>query len=214
MSTATASPLLPVRAPASVTVTGGDARRRDAVARLLGAGGLRLCADAEADVLVVMLGHLREDARVREIRTLAESHPSAGILAVVPSDVHNAALRRVLIVGATGIVLEDELERALVPAVRAMLAGQLTVPNTLGQQIAPRPLSHREKQILALVVRGMTNREIATKLYLAESTVKTHLSSSFRKIDARSRAEAVERIQDPESGFGLGVLAVANGVNG
>ena len=48
-------------------------------------------------------------------------------------------------------------------------------------------------------MQGLTNREIAPQLYLAESTVKTHLSSAFRKLDARSRAEAVARIQDPES---------------
>jgi DNA-binding CsgD family transcriptional regulator len=95
-----------------------------------------------------------------------------------------------------------------------MLAGQLTVPSALRHQIAPRVLSHREKQILALVMAGMTNREIADNLFLAESTVKTHLSSAFRKIDARSRSEAVARIQDSESGFGLGVLAVAGGVVG
>ena len=60
---------------------------------------------------------------------------------------------------------------------------------------------------------GFTNREIAQKLFLAESTVKTHLSSAFRKIDARSRSEAVARIQDPESGYGMGVLAVVDGVH-
>jgi DNA-binding NarL/FixJ family response regulator len=87
-----------------------------------------------------------------------------------------------------------------------MLAGQLVVPLVLSQQIAPRPLSHREKQILGLVVLGLTNREIAQKLYLAESTVKTHLSSAFRKIDARSRSEAVARITDPSSGYGTGII--------
>ena len=129
----------------------------------------------------------------------------------MPVDLPNAALRRVLLAGATRIVLEGDVERALLTA-RSVLAGQLTVPSILGQQIAPRPLSHREKQILALVMLGMTNREIAGKLFLAESTVKTHLSSAFRKIDARSRAEAVARIQDPEAGLGAGILAIADGL--
>jgi DNA-binding NarL/FixJ family response regulator len=60
-----------------------------------------------------------------------------------------------------------------------------------------------------MAARGLTNREIAGRLYLAESTVKTHLSSAFRKLDARSRAEAVERIQDPETSCGPSVLALA-----
>jgi DNA-binding NarL/FixJ family response regulator len=87
------------------------------------------------------------------------------------------------------------------------------VPTALGRHIAPRPLSHREKEILALVVLGLTNGQIASRLFLAESTVKTHISSAFRKLDVRSRAEAAARIQDPEAGYGVGILdlGIANG---
>ena len=102
------------------------------------------------------------------------------------------------------------MELALIPTARAILAGQLSVPTSLSRQIAPRPLSHREKQIMALIVEGLTNQEIAGRLFLAESTVKTHVSSAFRKLDARSRAEAVARMQDPESGLGLASLALAD----
>jgi DNA-binding NarL/FixJ family response regulator len=210
--TASAAQAVPVWAPAAATVIGGDAAARRDIMRLLEDAGFAAETVPQPGGLVVVLGHAREDARLREIRTVAEAHPSAPILAVVRGGVPNAGLRRVLLAGATGIVLDEDLARALVPTARAVLAGQLTVPTVLGRQIAPRPLSHREKQILALVVLGLTNREIADKLFLAESTVKTHLSSAFRKIDARSRSEAVARIQDPESDFGVGVLAVANGV--
>src|SRR4051794_4165185 len=210
--TATAAHHVPAWTPAVATVVGGESRGRGDVARLLGDAGLVLSADPQPHGLIVVIGPSREDARLREIRSLAESHPHSPILAVVPPDVRNPGLRRVLLAGACGIVLDDDLERALVPTVHSVLAGQLTVPSVLGQQIAPRPLSHREKQILALVVLGMTNREIAHKLYLAESTVKTHLSSAFRKIDARSRSEAVARIQDPEAGLGAGILAIADGL--
>lgn len=193
-------------------VLGGDTIvRRDVVHRLAAAEfGLR--AEPEDGALVVVLGHRREDARLRQIREVAEAHPKASIIAVVSREVANAGLRRVLLAGAAGIVLEDEIDRALIATAHSVLAGQLTVPSSFGQKLAPRPLSHREKEILALVVVGMTNREIAQKLFLAESTVKTHLSSAFRKIDARSRSEAVARIQDPELDFGPGVLAVVDGI--
>jgi len=212
-STATAVPAPPVWSPALATVVGDDAGGRRDIAQLLGDSGFGLRAKPESTALIVLLGPAREDARLHEIRTLARSHPSAAILVVMPAGVPNVALRRVLLAGAAGIVLEDDVEHALVPTAHAVLAGQLAVPSVIGQQIAPRPLSHREKQVLALVVLGMTNREIAGKLFLAESTVKTHLSSAFRKIDARSRSEAVARIQDPESGIGLGVLALASGTD-
>jgi DNA-binding NarL/FixJ family response regulator len=209
--TATATQARPVWSPALATVVGSDARGRGDIVRLLGDAGFGLQGELESTALVVLLGPAREDAGLRTIRTIAESHPNASILAIMPADLSNAALRRVLLAGAAGIVLEDDVERALVPTAHALLAGQLAVPVVLGQQIAPRPLSHREKQILSMLLLGLTNRQIAGKLFLAESTIKTHLASAFRKIDAHSRSEAVARIQDPESGIRLGVLAVANG---
>jgi DNA-binding CsgD family transcriptional regulator len=51
-------------------------------------------------------------------------------------------------------------------------------------------LSHREREILALAVTGSANREIAARLYLTESTVKTHLSWAFRRLGVHSRREA------------------------
>jgi DNA-binding NarL/FixJ family response regulator len=61
------------------------------------------------------------------------------------------------------------------------------------------------------VVLGFTNRQIADKLFLAESTVKTHLSSAFGKLDAHSRADVTARILDPENGYGVGILSLGNG---
>jgi DNA-binding NarL/FixJ family response regulator len=198
--------------PVATTVVGGDAHARHRTARLLADAGFSVDEHAPCSLaLILLLGTRATDAEhVGELRTLAEIHPDASILAIMSASAPNASLRRVLLAGATGIVLDDDLERTLVPTARATLAGQLTVPAALGRQIAPRPLSHREKQILALVMLGRTNREIAAKLYLAESTVKTHLSSAFRKLDARSRSEAVTRIMDPESGYGTTILEIAN----
>jgi DNA-binding NarL/FixJ family response regulator len=56
------------------------------------------------------------------------------------------------------------------------------------------------------VVQGFTNGQIAHRLCVAESTVKTHLSSAFSKLDVGSRAEAAALVLDPEEGYGLGVL--------
>jgi DNA-binding NarL/FixJ family response regulator len=195
----------------TATVTGGDHASRARALQLLRDAGLEVRAEAQAGGLLVMLGLGADSARVRAVRAAAESNPDARILAVMRAGTANASLRRALLAGAKGILFEADLEHALVPTARAMLAGQLVVPSALSRQIAPRPLSYREKQILRMVVLGSTNREIAHKLYLAESTVKTHLSSAFRKLDARSRSEAVARILDPESGYGVGILAFADG---
>jgi DNA-binding NarL/FixJ family response regulator len=189
------------------TVLGGAPHARRQILELMEHAGFSVWPEPPpGGALIVIPDRPSELERLREIRTAAEAHPDSPILAIAAADAPNASLRRALLAGATGIVLEDDLEHALVATAHAILAGQLTVPAVLGRQIAPRPLSHREKQVLRLVVLGATNREIATKLYLAESTVKTHLSSAFRKLDARSRSEAVARILDPESGYGVGIL--------
>jgi DNA-binding NarL/FixJ family response regulator len=198
----------------ATAVVGGDAAARHRTARLLAEAGFTVLDEVppgDPALVLLLLSDATEAGRAGELRTLGEAHPDACILAVMPANASNASLRRVLLAGAVGIVLDDELERTLVPTASAILAGQLTVPTALGRQIAPRPLSHREKQILALVMLGRTNREIARTLFLAESTIKTHLSSAFRKLDARSRSEAVTRITDPESAYGPSILELAHG---
>jgi ATP/maltotriose-dependent transcriptional regulator MalT len=56
-------------------------------------------------------------------------------------------------------------------------------------------LSQREREVLALIATGSTNREIAAQLYLSPHTVKEHTSALYRKLKARNRAEAVQRAQ-------------------
>jgi len=57
----------------------------------------------------------------------------------------------------------------------------------------PEPLSGRELEILQLVAAGKSNRQIATELFVSVGTVKTHLNNLYRKLNARSRTEAVAR---------------------
>jgi DNA-binding NarL/FixJ family response regulator len=62
------------------------------------------------------------------------------------------------------------------------------------EQPAPM-LSEREREVLDLIAAGSTNREIAEQLYLSPHTVKEHTSAVYRKLQARNRAEAVQRAQ-------------------
>ena len=91
---------------------------------------------------------------------------------------------------------------------QAVRAGQVCLPRQSWQQIEPPVLSSREKQVLGLLVMSHTNGQIADQLYLAESTVKSHLSSAFYKLGVRSRHEAVARILDPQAGLGIGILSL------
>ena len=84
------------------------------------------------------------------------------------------------------------------------------MPRINWRQIEPPVLSSREKQILGLVVMGFMNGQIAEQLFLAESTVKSHLSSAFNKLGVRSRSEAAALILDPQGSLGTGILAITS----
>jgi DNA-binding NarL/FixJ family response regulator len=145
-----------------------------------------------------------EAAGLQELRATL---PCTAIL-VVLGDVGIRSIRRALQNGADGVIGESEAAGCVSSAVRAACAGQLVLPRSF-RGIFQRPvLSPREKQILALVVMGYGNAAIAAKLTIAESTVKTHLTSCFAKLGVRSRSEATALILDPVGGFGLGVLAI------
>jgi DNA-binding NarL/FixJ family response regulator len=117
-------------------------------------------------------------------------------------------MRPFLAAGAAGIVWEEGIRTCLASAVRAASTGQLVLPGEAVTLVTKPSLSRREKQVLGLVVIGFSNADIARKLHLAETTVKSHLTSSFRKLSVRTRNEATLRILDPETGLGLGILAV------
>lgn len=127
---------------------------------------------------------------------------------VVCSSIDRWGIRALLKAGAAGIVLSEAVETVLAPCLLTVKTGQICVPREHWKQIEPPALSSREKQILGLVVMGDTNAQIAQRLFLAESTVKSHLSSAFGKLGVRSRNEAVHLILDSERGFGMGILAL------
>ncbi len=117
-------------------------------------------------------------------------------------------VRRALELGVDGVVLRNDAEEALAAVVAAVCAGQVSVPNRQRGEVVAQALTTREKQILALVVTGLTNAQIAGQLFLAESTVKSHLSSAFSKLGVSSRYEAARVILDPERGRALGIREI------
>ncbi len=159
------------------------------------------------DVRIVVAGGVsanRERLRFQQIR---EAFPRARIVACMePAPLR--VLRWAIDAGVDGIVWETELERTLDPTIHAVCAGQLAVPRDAYRRSGTEELTNREKQCLSLVIMGLTNREIAQKLFISESTVKSHLNSSYRKLGVHSRAEAQSLIADPAEGLGTGILAL------
>jgi two-component system response regulator DesR len=95
--------------------------------------------------------------------------------------------------GASGFVSKDLDAAEVARAVRQVGAGMTLFPPKAEQ---PAPLlSEREREVLALIAAGSTNREIADQLFLSPHTVKEHTSTLYRKLGARNRAEAVQLAQ-------------------
>jgi DNA-binding NarL/FixJ family response regulator len=130
-------------------------------------------------------------------------------LVVVGSGFVGPACRRLVPRVIEGFVPEAQIEQALVPTVDAVLGHQLCFPSSMRGTLARPVFSHREKQVLELLLAGLTNGEIAAHLFLSESTVKSHLASSFRKLDVSSRAEAARCMLTPDSGLELHRLSRA-----
>jgi DNA-binding NarL/FixJ family response regulator len=108
--------------------------------------------------------------------------------------------------GASGFLLKDTEPAELIRAVRAVAAGDaLLAPSVTRRLIAqfaahakPAPntrrldaLTEREREVLALVAAGLSNDEIAQRLYVSPATAKTHVSRSMQKLHARDRAQLV-----------------------
>jgi DNA-binding NarL/FixJ family response regulator len=136
----------------------------------------------------------------RDIRASVEPPPACLMLTSYSDD---EALFSAIMAGAAGYMLKQVSGNDLVGAIRTLAAGgslldagvTATVLNRLrsgGEQQDPRyaTLSPQERRILDLIAEGMTNRQIATQLYLAEKTVKNYVSSLLHKLGFERRTEA------------------------
>lgn len=158
------------------------------------------------DLVVVPCDRLAGAALDLALQQKAER--AARYLVVVYGHGSARAVRKATERGVEGLVEACEADAALAATITAVLAGQTVVPRQLGAAREGRSLSFREKQILALVLRGYTNKQIGARLFLAESTVKSHLSSSFSKLGVQSRSAAVEQILDPHETLGVEIRRV------
>jgi DNA-binding NarL/FixJ family response regulator len=162
---------------------------------------------ADPDVIGVVGWTRATRAEVAALEDLHERHsgPIVALLAELPS-VRGARAVNALVDGAA---LAREFRRTLLPTLRAVAAGQCVVPRAVRELLDRPPLSPRERQVLAMVVMDFSNAEIARKLVVTESNVKSHLTSAFSKLGVSSRSAAAELILDHESGLGPGILRIS-----
>ncbi|MEU3163693.1 response regulator transcription factor [Streptosporangium sp. NPDC006930] len=131
------------------------------------------------------------------IRRLREQTPGIHVLVLTTFD-DDADVLPAIEQGATGYLLKDTPRAELRDAVRAAARGETVLSPSVAGVLAhrvrtpkQRVLSRREIEVLGLITRGATNREVAAKLFITEATVKTHLLHIFAKLGVNDRAAAV-----------------------
>jgi NarL family two-component system response regulator LiaR len=163
-----------------------------------GAEALAVCAEVQPDVVLMDLMMPAMDGPTATAAIKAQ-FPHIQVIALT-SFAEPAMLQRVLQAGAISYLLKNVSADELHAAILAAYAGRSTLAPEAAQaliQIAtqpPRPgqdLTVREREVLALLVKGLSNPEIGARLVVSPATVKAHVSNILAKLQVSSRTEAV-----------------------
>jgi two-component system NarL family response regulator len=131
---------------------------------------------------------------VEAIRAIRRESPQSRIIVLTTYD-GDEDIYRALEAGAQAYLLKDMPCEEILSAIRAVHAGQRRIPAAVGTRLAERmagmDLSGREREVLELLVKGKSNREIATGLAITEPTVKGHVTNILGKLGVSDRTQAV-----------------------
>ncbi len=131
---------------------------------------------------------------VGAIGEIRRQQASARIIVLTTFDSDNE-IARAIKAGAKGYLLKDARREELLDCIRKVNAGQTWVPTALAAKLAEsmssESLTGRELDVLSLLAHGKSNKEIGSRLFITETTVKSHLRSIFSKLNVLSRTEAI-----------------------
>ena len=163
-----------------------------------GAAAIKLCGEIQPDVVLMdmVLPDMDGATITREIRL---KFPQIQVI-VLSSFKEGELVKKALDAGAIGYLLKDVSADELGTAIRSAQAGRATLSPEAAQSLVenatlpPVPgldLTEREREVLALMVEGLSNTQIAGKLTVSSSTIKSHVSNILSKLGVASRTEAV-----------------------
>ncbi len=161
-----------------------------------GREGVEMARRLRPDVVLMDL-RMPEMEGVEAIGKIKVERPETQVLVLTTYD-SDADILRAIEAGATGYLLKDAPREELFRAIMAASRGEPVLAPSVTARLMKRAqapagstLSDREVEVLGLVARGASNREIARGLHLSEATVKTHLIHVFNKLDVDDRTAAV-----------------------
>ncbi|MCL2504280.1 MAG: response regulator transcription factor [Coriobacteriia bacterium] len=178
-----------IEAESDLEVVGGAGNGEEAI---------RACAALIPDVLMLDL-RMPGIGGIEVCRQVRENNDKTNVLVLTSFD-EDEELFGVLAAGACGYLLKDTKPERIVYAIRAVAAGQAVFDSAVaGRIITGRSqgpdiedsLSEREMDVLQLMAKGMSNKEIGRELWIGETTVKTHVSNILRKLNQSDRTQAV-----------------------
>ena len=167
---------------------------------------IAIADESHPDVFVMDLG-LPDGSGITATAEVLRTSPATRVLVLTVHD-DVAYLRRAFDAGAVGYLVKEAADMELVQAIRQVAAGRQYVHPSLGAALLapdaqpPRlggpggDLSDRELEVLSLIALGLTNAEIAERLYVSVRTVETHRAHIHQKLNVRSRAELVRLARD------------------
>lgn len=173
-------------------VVGEAATARDAVS---------LARSLHPDVVLMDL-QFGDDLHGAEATRLIRAEPDPPHVLVLTNYDTDADILGAVEAGASGYLLKDAPPAELLAAVRAAAAGESALAPSVAIRLRARErapesqLSRREREVLALVAGGQSNRDIGAQLFLSEATVKSHLVHIFTKLQVASRTSAVAKARE------------------
>lgn len=140
------------------------------------------------------------------VRLIYRDNRQARILVLTSSGEEETVLQA-LRAGASGYLLKDASPDELVNAIRSVYYGQMALPQALAQKVIlegagsaadqdPDPLTERERDVIACIVQGMSNKQIAEALSISTTTVRTHVSNILRKLNLENRTQIAMYARD------------------
>jgi NarL family two-component system response regulator LiaR len=165
-----------------------------------GAEAVRKARDLEPDVVLLDLVMPRKSG-IEAIGEIKEAMPSTSIL-VLTSFAEDDKVFPAIKAGAHGYLLKDASPGELLQAIREVDRGEPSMHPTVARKLmleiqrsselppTEEPLTEREAEVLGLLAQGLTNQEIADKLFVSERTVRTHVSNILGKLHLANRTQA------------------------
>lgn len=166
-----------------------------------GREAVRLAAELEPDVALMDLQMPVMDG-VEATETIRSRNPATEVLVLTTFD-DDELIWGAIRAGAKGYLLKDAPPDALFNAIRKVAAGETLIPPEILSRLTEvirqggpaveteEQLTDREREILHLIARGLSNKEIAAALFISDNTVKTHISNLFEKLGVNDRTQAV-----------------------